>query len=58
MNINFRPLGDRVVVKRLDEERKTAGGIVIPDSAAEKPSRGKILATGAGKKLKKVMFVP
>lgn len=50
MNIKFRPLGDRVVVKRLDEERKTAAGIVIPDNAAEKPSRGKILAIGSGKK--------
>lgn len=50
MKINFRPLGDRVVVKRLEEELKSPGGIVIPDSAAEKPSRGKVLAAGPGKK--------
>lgn len=43
------PLHDRVVVRRLDEERTSAGGIVIPDSAAEKPMRGKIVAVGGGK---------
>lgn len=47
--MQLRPLHDRVVVKRLEEERKTAGGIVIPDSAAEKPIRGKIIAVGNGK---------
>jgi len=47
--MNIRPLHDRVVVKRMEEERTTASGIVIPDSATEKPSRGKILAAGAGK---------
>jgi len=47
--MNIRPLHDRVVVKRMEEERTTASGIVIPDSATEKPSRGKILAVGAGK---------
>jgi chaperonin GroES len=47
--MNIRPLHDRVVVKRMEEERTTASGIVIPDSATEKPSRGKILATGTGK---------
>jgi len=45
----IRPLHDRVIVKRLEEERKTPGGIVIPDSATEKPIRGKILAVGNGK---------
>ena len=50
MKINFRPLGDRVLVKRLEEELKSPGGIVIPDSAAEKPARGKVLAAGPGKK--------
>jgi chaperonin GroES len=45
----IRPLHDRVIVKRLEEERKTAGGIVIPDSATEKPIRGKVLAVGNGK---------
>ncbi len=47
--MSIRPLHDRVIVKRLEEERKTAGGIVIPDSATEKPIRGKILAVGNGK---------
>ena len=47
--MNIRPLHDRVVVRRLEEERTTAGGIVIPDTAAEKPSRGKVLAVGNGK---------
>jgi chaperonin GroES len=47
--MKLRPLHDRVIVKRVEEERKTAGGIVIPDSATEKPSRGKVLAVGKGK---------
>ena len=46
--MNIRPLYDRVVVKRLEEERKTASGIVIPDSAAEKPDQGEIVAVGPG----------
>jgi len=46
--MHFRPLHDRVVVKRLEEEVKTAGGIIIPDSAAEKPQQGKVLAVGPG----------
>ena len=46
--MKIRPLHDRVVVRRLEEERTTAGGIVIPDSAAEKPMRGEIIAIGAG----------
>jgi chaperonin GroES len=49
--MKIRPLHDRVVVKRLEEERKTAGGIVIPDNAAEKPMRGEVIAIGAGKAL-------
>jgi len=49
--MNIRPLHDRVVVKRLPEETKSAGGILIPDAAAEKPSRGEVLAVGNGKKL-------
>ena len=44
------PLHDRVIVKRLDEEKKTAGGIVIPDTAAEKPDQGEIVAVGKGKR--------
>ena len=47
--MNIRPLHDRVIVRRLDEERTSPGGIVIPDSAAEKPSRGEVLAVGNGK---------
>lgn len=47
--MNIRPLHDRVVVKRMEEERTSAGGIVIPDSATEKPSRGEIIAVGNGK---------
>lgn len=49
MSINIRPLHDRVVVRRLEEERTTAGGIVIPDSATEKPMRGEVVAVGEGK---------
>lgn len=45
----IRPLHDRVLVRRLEEERTTASGIVIPDSAAEKPDQGEVLATGNGK---------
>lgn len=51
MAIKIRPLHDRVVVRRLEDERTTAGGIVIPDSAAEKPMRGEIIAVGQGKAL-------
>jgi chaperonin GroES len=48
--MNLRPLHDRVIVKRLDQETKTASGIVLPDSAAEKPDQGEILAVGEGKR--------
>jgi len=47
--MNLRPLHDRVIVKRMEEERMSAGGIVIPDSATEKPIRGEVLAVGNGK---------
>ncbi len=47
--MNIRPLHDRVVVRRMEEERKTASGIIIPDNAAEKPDRGEVLAVGPGK---------
>jgi len=47
--MNIRPLHDRVVVKRMEEERTSSGGIVIPDSAAEKPQKGEIVAVGNGK---------
>jgi chaperonin GroES len=46
--MKFRPLHDRVVVKRLDSETKTAGGIIIPDTAAEKPQQGEVVAVGPG----------
>ena len=48
--MKLRPLHDRVIIKRLEEERKTASGIVIPDTAAEKPDQGEVLAVGPGKK--------
>jgi chaperonin GroES len=51
MTIKFRPLHDRVLVRRLEEENKTIGGIVIPDTAKEKPSRGEVLAIGPGKRI-------
>jgi chaperonin GroES len=47
--MNIRPLHDRVVIRRLEEERTSAGGIVIPDSAAEKPIQGEVIAVGNGK---------
>ena len=48
--MKIRPLHDRVIVKRIEEERKSAGGIVIPNTAAEKPDQGEIVAVGKGKK--------
>lgn len=48
--MKLRPLGDRVIVKRLDNERQTASGIVIPESAAEKPDQGTVVAIGPGKR--------
>ena len=49
--MKIRPLHDRVIVKRLEEERKSAGGILIPDNAAEKPDQGEVIAVGNGKVL-------
>jgi chaperonin GroES len=49
--MNIRPLHDRVIVRRMDEEKTSPGGIVIPDSAAEKPVKGEVLAIGKGKLL-------
>jgi chaperonin GroES len=49
--MKIKPLGDKIVVKRLEAETKTAGGIVLPDSAKEKPKRGKVIAVGDGKML-------
>jgi chaperonin GroES len=48
--MNLRPLHDRVIIKRLDQESKTASGIIIPDAAAEKPDQGEVLAIGPGKR--------
>jgi chaperonin GroES len=47
--MNIRPLQDRIIVKRIQEEEKTAGGIIIPDTAKEKPQEGKVVAVGKGK---------
>jgi chaperonin GroES len=47
--MKFRPLHDRVIVKRVEEEEKTSGGIIIPDTAKEKPQQGKVIAVGKGK---------
>jgi chaperonin GroES len=54
----LRPLHDRVIVKRLDNERTTASGIVIPESAAEKPDQGEVLAVGPGKKTEDGKILP
>lgn len=49
--MNIRPLHDRIIVKRMEEERMSAGGIVIPDAAAEKPIKGEVVAVGNGRQL-------
>jgi chaperonin GroES len=56
--MNIRPLHDRVILKRMEEETKSPGGIVIPDSAAEKPIRGKVIAAGTGKRLESGEIIP
>ena len=56
--MKIRPLHDRVIVKRLDEEKKTASGIVIPDTAAEKPDQGEVMAVGKGKLSEEGKLVP
>ena len=56
--MKIRPLHDRVILKRMEEETTSSGGIVIPDSAAEKPSRGEIIAAGKGKRLESGEVVP
>ena len=56
--MNFRPLHDRVVVRRLEEETKTAGGIIIPDTAKEKPMEGEVVAVGDGARDDKGALVP
>lgn len=50
--MKLRPLGDRIIVRRLEAAEKTAGGIILPDNAKQKPQRGTVLATGPGKMLK------
>lgn len=49
VDLNVRPLHDRILVRRMAEEEKTAGGIIIPDTAKEKPQRGEVVATGKGR---------
>ena len=56
--MNFRPLHDRVLVRRIDEEALSAGGIIIPDTAQEKPSQGEVLAVGSGARNEKGEIVP
>src|ERR1700716_642322 len=56
--MKIRPLHDRIIVKRLEEERKTASGIVIPDTAAEKPDQGEVQAVGKGKKTEDGKILP
>lgn len=56
--MKIRPLQDRVIVKRLEEEQKTAGGIIIPDTAKEKPQKGEIVAAGPGKKTEDGKVMP
>ncbi|MBN8936937.1 MAG: co-chaperone GroES [Rhizobiales bacterium] len=56
--LKFRPLHDRVVVKRIDAEAKSAGGIIIPDTAQEKPSQGEIVAVGPGGRDESGKLVP
>ena len=56
--MKIRPLHDRIIVKRLDEERKTTSGIVIPDTAAEKPDQGEVLSVGRGKLTDEGNLVP
>src|SRR5688500_20379462 len=56
--MKIRPLHDRLIVKRLDEEKKTASGIVIPDTAAEKPDQGEVTAIGKGKRNDEGVLVP
>jgi chaperonin GroES len=56
--MKLRPLHDRVIVRRLEEEEKTAGGIIIPDTAKEKPQQGKVLAVGKGRFLENGQIIP
>jgi chaperonin GroES len=57
-SMNIRPLHDRILIKRLEDEDKSKGGIIIPDSAKEKPIQGKVIAVGKGKILKSGDVIP
>jgi chaperonin GroES len=57
-SMNIRPLHDRIIVERLEEETKTAGGLIIPDTAKEKPQQGKVIAVGKGKKTEDGKILP
>jgi chaperonin GroES len=56
--MKIRPLHDRIIVKRLDEEKKTASGIVIPDTAAEKPDQGEVISVGTGRRSDNGVLIP
>jgi chaperonin GroES len=56
--MKIRPVGERILVKRIEEEEKSTGGIVIPDTAKEKPQKGKVIALGTGKKNEKGEIIP
>ena len=56
--MKIRPLHDRIIVKRLDEEKKTASGIVIPDTAAEKPDQGEVVSVGTGRRNENGVLIP
>ena len=56
--MKFRPLGDRILVKRVEEESKTKGGIIIPDTAKEKPQEGEVISVGAGARDEAGKIVP
>lgn len=58
MKVKFRPLHDRVLVRRLEQEEKTPGGIIIPDTAKEKPMEGEIIAVGTGTRLEDGKIIP
>jgi len=56
--MNIRPLHDRIIIERIEEETRTAGGLIIPDSAKEKPFEGKVIAVGKGKKTEDGKVLP
>jgi chaperonin GroES len=56
--MKLRPLHDRIIVKRIEEEERTAGGIIIPDTAKEKPQQGKVIAVGNGRLMEKGEIIP